>query len=118
MTNNLNLAVYGTLRTGKGRKGYIKGYKLVHPIGAFFPAIIKGDGKVVVEVINSNHDELQRIDRYEGVYHGLYERKIKEIILDKNNKKVKAYIYIGKNIGEYNELTTGDWNIEKKKLNL
>ena len=36
MTNNLNLAVYGTLRTGKGRKGYIEGYKLVHPIGAFF----------------------------------------------------------------------------------
>ena len=80
MTNNLNLAVYGTLRTGKGRKGYIKGYKLVHPIGTFFPAIIKGDGKVIVEVINSNHDELQSIDRYEGVYHGLYERKIKEIV--------------------------------------
>jgi gamma-glutamylcyclotransferase (GGCT)/AIG2-like uncharacterized protein YtfP len=118
MTNNLNLAVYGTLRTGKGRKGYIEGYKLVHPIGAFFPAIIKGDGKVVVEVTNINYNELQNIDRYEGVYHGLYKREIKEITLNKNNKKIKAYIYVGKNIGEYNELETGDWNIEKKKLNL
>ena len=38
--DNLNLAVYGTLRTGKGRQGYIDGYKLVHPTGAFFPAIV------------------------------------------------------------------------------
>ena len=118
MIDNLNLAVYGTLRTGKGRIGYIKGYKLVHPIGTFFPAIIKGDGRVVVEVLPTNREELERIDSYEGVSSGLYKRKIKNITLLENNKKTKAYVYIGKKIGEYNELNTGDWNIEKEKLNL
>lgn len=118
MIDNLNLAVYGTLRTGKGRQGYIDGYKLVHPIGAFFPAIVKGDGKVVVEVLPTNREALEKIDEYEGVSSGLYERVVKKVTLNEYDEKVKAYIYVGKKIGEYEELDTGDWNIEKEKLNL
>ena len=63
-------------------------------------------------------EELERIDLYEGVSRGLYKRRIRSITLLKNNKKTKAYIYIGEKIGEYKELDTGDWNIEKEKLNL
>ena len=61
---------------------------------------------------------LERIDEYEGVSSGLYERVIKKINLNEYDEEIKAYIYVGKKIGKYEELDTGDWNIEKEKLNL
>tara|TARA_R110002020_G_scaffold210652_3_gene416794 strand:+ start:3754 stop:4110 length:357 start_codon:yes stop_codon:yes gene_type:complete len=110
-----NLAVYGTLRTGLGQKGFIKGYKLVRVKNAHFPAILKGDGKVIVEVMRVSDDELKSIDRYEDVHNGLYKRVIVPVTLFKNKRTFNAYIYEGGNIQEYEELSGGDWEVEKKK---
>ena len=52
------LAVYGTLREFRGNEGYVEGYTLVRPKGCPFPAIIRGDGKIVVEVLDMTDEEI------------------------------------------------------------
>ena len=111
-----SLAVYGTLRNGFGQRGFIEGYRLVLPNGAWFPAIVKGDGKVIVEVMKVTDDELKEIDRYENVYNGLYKRVSVPVTLFRNKRTFNAFVYEGANIGEYKELTGGDWEVEKKKI--
>jgi gamma-glutamylcyclotransferase (GGCT)/AIG2-like uncharacterized protein YtfP len=115
MQKNKSLAVYGTLRNGLGQKGFIKGYKLVRPKGAGFPAIIKGDGKVIVEVMKVSNDEIKEIDRYENVHNGLYKRVLVPVTLFRNKRTFNAFVYEGGDIGEYEELAGGDWEVEKKK---
>lgn len=112
MVRNNTLAVYGTLRKGAGRKGYVEGYFLVHPKGCFFPAIIKGKGRVIVEVYNVDSDELDVLDIYEG---NLFERVKAPITLFKGNKTFSAWIYEGR-VEDYDRLGSGDWEIEKKKI--
>lgn len=111
-----SLAVYGTLRNGFGQMGFIEGYRLVLPNGAWFPAIVKGGGKVIVEVMKVTDDELKEIDRYENVYNGLYKRVLVPVTLFRNKIRLNAFVYEGANIGEYKELMGGDWEVEKKKI--
>jgi gamma-glutamylcyclotransferase (GGCT)/AIG2-like uncharacterized protein YtfP len=114
---NNTLAVYGTLRTGFGQKGFINDYKLVRPKGAWFPAILKGDGRVIVEVMRISNDELKEIDKYENIHNGLYKRVSVPVTLFRNKKTFNAFVYEGGDIGEYEELSGGDWEVEKKKIN-
>ena len=117
MLKKHNLAVYVTLRTGLGQKGFVNGYKLVRVKNAHFPAILKGEGRVIVEVMRVSNNELENIDRYEDVHNGLYKRVTVPVTLFKNQKTFNAYIYEGGNIREYEELSGGDWEVEKKKHN-
>ena len=115
VARNKTLAVYGTLRTGFGQKGFINDYKLVRPKGAWFPAIVKGDGKVIVEVMRVSENELKELDKYENVDNGLYKRVSVPVTLFRNKKTFNAFVYEGGDIGEYEELAGGDWEVEKKK---
>jgi gamma-glutamylcyclotransferase (GGCT)/AIG2-like uncharacterized protein YtfP len=115
MARNNTLAVYGTLRTGFGQKGFINDYKLVRPNGAWYPAIIKGDGRVIVEVMRVSNDELKELDKYENVHNGLYKRVSTPVTLFRNKKTFNAFVYEGGDIGEYEELAGGDWEVERKK---
>jgi gamma-glutamylcyclotransferase (GGCT)/AIG2-like uncharacterized protein YtfP len=117
VARNNTLAVYGTLRTGFGQKGFINNYKLVRPKGAWFPAIVRGDGRVIVEVMKVSNDELKELDRYENVDNGLYKRVSVPVTLFRNKKTFNAFVYEGGDIGEYEELAGGDWEVEKKKIN-
>ena len=117
VARNKPLAVYGTLRTGFGQKGFINDYKLVRPKGAWFPAIVKGDGKVIVEVMRVSENELKELDKYENVDNGLYKRVSVPVTLFRNKKTFNAFVYEGGDIGEYEELAGGDWEVEKKKIN-
>ena len=79
---NSKLAVYGTLRNGRRDTWKVDGYELVFPGHRNFPAAMVRDESngLVVEVIDIDDFDLKRYDDYEGVDHGLYERR-----------KVKAY---------------------------
>ena len=116
VARNNTLAVYGTLRTGFGQKGFINDYKLVRPKSAWFPAIVKGDGKVIVEVMRVSDNELKELDKYENVDNGLYKRVSVPVTIFRNKKTFNAFVYEGDDIGEYEELAGGDWEVEKKKI--
>ena len=116
VSRNNTLAVYGTLRTGFGLKGFINDYKLVRPKSAWFPAIVKGDGKVIVEVMRVSDNELKELDKYENVDNGLYKRVSVPVTIFRNKKTFNAFVYEGDDIGEYEELAGGDWEVEKKKI--
>jgi len=70
----MRLAVYGTLRRDYPDKGKIEGFSLVFPGTQSFPAIIKNEkGKgAVVELIDTDDEELNMYDEYENVDGGLY----------------------------------------------
>ena len=116
LERNNTLAVYGSLRTVFGQKVFINDYKLVCPKSAWFPAIVKGDGKVIVEVMRVSDNELKELDKYENVDNGLYKRVSVPVTIFRNKKTFKAFVYEGDDIGEYEELDGGDWEVEKKKI--
>ena len=80
---DIHLFVYGTLRSGGGAAGLLRGCRLVGPgavagtlydLGAY-PALVPGGaGRVEGEVWRCPADALARLDEYEGVAEGLFER--------------------------------------------
>ncbi len=92
--------VYGTLKKGKSLhfylkksqfvgKGYIKGYDLY--LVDWYPAVVKGKGKVFGEVYKVDEETLSILDKVEeeGI---LYKRVREDVFL--GDKVIQCWIYV------------------------
>jgi gamma-glutamylcyclotransferase (GGCT)/AIG2-like uncharacterized protein YtfP len=79
----VHLFVYGTLRSGGGAAGLLRGCRLVgtgsvagtlYDLGAYPALVLDGGGPVEGEVWRCPAASLDRLDEYEGVPGGLYLR--------------------------------------------
>lgn len=79
----IHLFVYGTLRSGGGAAGLLRGCRLVgrgtvagtlYDLGEYPALVLDGGGIVEGEVWGCPTDVLDRLDEYEGVPGGLYLR--------------------------------------------
>jgi gamma-glutamylcyclotransferase (GGCT)/AIG2-like uncharacterized protein YtfP len=79
----VHLFVYGTLRSGGGAAGLLRGCRLVgagtvagtlYDLGAYPALVLDGRGPVEGEVWRCGADAPDRLDEYEGVPGGLYLR--------------------------------------------
>jgi gamma-glutamylcyclotransferase (GGCT)/AIG2-like uncharacterized protein YtfP len=78
-----HLFVYGTLRSGGGAAGLLRGCEHVgtgtvagtlYDLGAYPALVLDGEGRVEGEVWRCPAKALARLDEYEGVPEGLYRR--------------------------------------------
>ena len=83
MTGEVHLFVYGTLRSGGGAAGLLRGCRLAGPgivagtlydLGDYPALVLAGSGPVEGEVWRCPAYALARLDEYEGVAEGLFER--------------------------------------------
>jgi gamma-glutamylcyclotransferase (GGCT)/AIG2-like uncharacterized protein YtfP len=79
----VHLFVYGTLRSGGGAAGLLRGCRMVgtgsvagtlYDLGDYPALVLDGRGPVEGEVWRCPADVLDRLDEYEGVPDGLYLR--------------------------------------------
>lgn len=79
----IHLFVYGTLRSGGGAAGLLRGCRLVgmgtvagtlYDLGDYPALLLDGGGLVEGEVWSCPAEALDRLDEYEGVPDGLYLR--------------------------------------------
>jgi gamma-glutamylcyclotransferase (GGCT)/AIG2-like uncharacterized protein YtfP len=82
-SSEIHLFVYGTLRSGGGAAGLLRGCRLVgtgsgegtlYDLGAYPALVLDGRGPVEGEVWRCPAEALDRLDEYEGVPGGLYLR--------------------------------------------
>lgn len=82
-SSEIHLFVYGTLRSGGGAAGLLRGCRLVgtgvvagtlYDLGAYPALVLDGRGPVEGEVWGCPAEALDRLDEYEGVPDGLYLR--------------------------------------------
>ena len=110
-----NLAVYGTLRDFKTKKGKVNGFSLVFPaMTKAFPAAIKDKNEsLVVEVKEIEDYEIGEYDKYENVKGGLYKRE--NVVIDlPDGKAVDAWMYVAgpvitQDTGVYEKIKDNDW---------
>jgi gamma-glutamylcyclotransferase (GGCT)/AIG2-like uncharacterized protein YtfP len=110
-----NLAVYGTLRNFKTKKGKVDGFSLIFPaMTRAFPAAIKDNNEsIVVEVKEIEDYEIGEYDKYENVRGGLYKRENVNVDLP-DDKKVEAWMYVAgpvimQDTGVYEKIKDNDW---------
>lgn len=66
----------------------------IFPKGNWFPYVLYLENSSFWALkFDVNEEQLKELDYYEGIHTGLFERHETEIIL-KNNKKLKAFIYV------------------------
>lgn len=99
------IAVYGTLKEGRGNHGLLKGCELLghgttrdaYPLlTESCPYLIDEQGvghNVVVEVYRVDAIALRDIDRLEG-HPNWYVRRVKPIIMDETGDELECYIYV------------------------
>lgn len=90
---------YGTLKSGERNNHLMRG-KLIGPAKTYegfalidlgtFPGLVKGDKAIEGEVWEVDEANLRLLDRFEGVYSGVYVRQ--QIMLE-DGRRVQAYIY-------------------------
>lgn len=103
------VAVYGTLKSGRGNNHLLHGATFVDhgttalPYGMVdtggFPCVFNHDsglpqGKVVVELYEVNHDTLHRLDQLEG-HPTMFRRTDTVVTLKTNGVEVEAEMYLG-----------------------
>ena len=111
----MNLAVYGTLRTGSTNTGRINHTALVFPSHQRFPAMIcdrNGSG-TIVEVHDVDDKTLAAYDDYEGLSAGVYRRLRMDIIMD-DGTIIEAWVYLAgekilKQSASFAVIPSGDW---------
>lgn len=119
----MKVFVYGTLLSGEGNHGLLRGARLLEqdetPEGYImyhlggFPGVVPSDGTETVkgEVYAIDPAILARLDGLEGVNHrdpelGLYRR---ETITTQNGHEVFIYIYNHMSRASYQVIETGSW---------
>ncbi len=87
-SREIHLFVYGTLRSGGGAAGLLRGCRLagtgavagtLYDLGEYPALVLDGRGPVDGEVWRCPGDLLDRLDEYEGVPGGLYLRTMVEV---------------------------------------
>jgi gamma-glutamylcyclotransferase (GGCT)/AIG2-like uncharacterized protein YtfP len=97
----MKLAVYGTLRRG-GDTIRIPGFEMYS--NHVYPACIRGNGEITVEVHEVTANDLVHLDRYEGVPH-LYTRETVEI----NGIPTFIYLWAREISPRMPRVVSGDW---------
>ena len=118
MTENLNAVfVYGTLRNSRVATHNIYDHVMYDYHGKF-PFIVRAsttDAQVVRvkgNVIYVTDDELEQLDKYEGVDKGLYTREeVCAYSIDGNPHLdvTDCYVYVATDLLRPKPVTTGDW---------
>lgn len=98
----------------------VKNFARIYPKNSWFPYVLQSKGSFKALKFDVNEQELEILDRIEGVFEGLFKRVNTEIYL-KNNQEASAFIYVptDKTIKSQNlflELDkTDQWKEEIKK---
>jgi gamma-glutamylcyclotransferase (GGCT)/AIG2-like uncharacterized protein YtfP len=98
----------------------VKNFARIYPKNSWFPYVLRSKGSFKALKFDVNEQELESLDRIEGVFEGLFKRVNTEIYL-KNDQKTSAFIYVptDKTIKSQNlflELDkTDQWKEEIKK---
>ena len=98
----------------------VKNFTRIYPKNSWFPYVLRSKGSFKALKFDVNEQELEILDRIEGVFEGLFKRVNTEIYL-KNNQEASAFIYVptDKTIKSQNlflELDkTDQWKEEIKK---
>ncbi len=98
----------------------VKNFTRIYPKNSWFPYVLRSKGSFKALKFDVNEQELETLDRIEGVFEGLFKRVNTEIYL-KNDQKASAFIYVptDKTIKSQNlflELDkTDQWKEEIKK---
>ena len=98
----------------------VKNFTRIYPKNNWFPYVLRSKGSFKALKFDVNEQELESLDRIEGVFEGLFKRVNTEIYL-KNDQKASAFIYVptDKTIKSQNlfiELDkTDQWKEEIKK---
>lgn len=71
----------------------VKNFTRIYPIGNWFPFALRSNRSFKALKFDVNKQELETLDRIEGVSEGLFERVTIDIYLE-NKMKSSAYIYI------------------------
>ena len=112
------VAVYGTLRRGQHNHAVLGASCFVglaktaprytlFDLGVGFPGMVEGgESSVVVELYEVDAATLARLDRLEGVDHGLYRRVSIELA---DGLQVSGYLLGGGWRGEKRAIGSGDW---------
>ena len=114
MTENLNAVfVYGTLRNSRVATHNIYDHVMYDYHGKF-PFIVKQEGAEAVKgnVIYVTDDELEQLDKYEGVDKGLYSREeVCAYSIDGNPHLdvTDCYVYVATDLLRPKPVTSGDW---------
>jgi len=98
----------------------VKNFTRIYTKNSWFPYVLRSKGSFKALKFDVNEQELETLDRIEGVFEGLFKRVNTEIYL-KNDQKASAFIYVptDKTIKSQNlflELDkTDQWKEEIKK---
>lgn len=109
--------VYGTLRENKEATHFLPGYAMFLVDGAKFnfPFIQWMGDRLLDEVgvegniIEVDDEGLAKLDKYEGIARGLYERKWVEVFDDSLNEAEEVWVYVGGPQLIYQYVESGDW---------
>jgi len=98
--NLISIIGYGTFITRnlwKDKKNVevctVKNFTRIYPNNSWFPYALRSNGSFKALKFDVNKQELETLDRIEGVSEGLFDRVNAEIFL-KNNRKSSAFIYV------------------------
>ena len=98
----------------------VKNFTRIYPKNSLFPYVLQSKGSFKALKFDVTEQELETLDRIEGVYEGLFKRVNTEISL-KNDRKSSAFIYVptDKTIKSQNLFLESDktdqWKEEIKK---
>lgn len=71
----------------------VKNFTRIYPKNSWFPYVLRSGGSFKALKFDVNEEELETLDRIEGVFEGLFKRLNTEIYL-KNDQKASAFIYV------------------------
>ena len=71
----------------------VKNFTRIYPKNSWFPYVLRSKGSFKALKFDVNEQELETLDRIEGVFEGLFKRVNTEIYL-KNDQKASAFIYV------------------------
>lgn len=109
--------VYGTLRENRKSTHTLYGYAMFTVNGAKFnfPFIQWMGSRLLDEVsvkgniIEVDDEGLAKLDKYEGVERGLYERKRVDVWDEFDRDAVEVWVYVGGQQLIYQYIESGDW---------
>lgn len=112
--------VYGTLMKGESNHSMLSGadylgnYRTQNKWGLIslgaFPALVPHSVAVEGELYEVDDDTLSKLDRLEGVEHGMYQRRTINIYDMNTNEHVEADTYIWNSLSHHSSIKLRRWS--------